>query len=531
MNVSETFRVGPGGYMPAMLVSAWIRPIFLLAVLGAALSPMLLYPLGISGDYPNHLARVYIEHRLAGSAALQEHFTVEWGIYPDLAMDLFMRPLMAVMDPYSAGALFNVLSVAMLPLGVALLSLVTTGRVGLPVAAAVLLIYGKPLAWGFINFVFSSGLALCLLALWIWLRPGWRRTALFVLLMPVLFFSHILGFLLFGFLMLAYEIGQFAASARGRLPQFATRLILRDGLIAVVPLVLFAASFPDRLTGLDTEIAGFGGLQSRLEAFVAPFDYDSSHVSVEGKSLFVCVGLLLVIAFRRGWMTLAPSLRPVFLASVLLVLAVPAAFLGISFLHIRFGAIPVAILLAGASLTPAGRSRAVPLCAAFLGLFALQQVFVHDRMADLDRTQGEIRAAVAELPEGARVLIGRDSLTRDVYRLQHAPALVVIETDGYVANLFTNTSPVGVNARTMPPHRPQAWPLDRNQLVHGARHDPPTTATSDGIQDDFYHGWPQKFDALLWFTEPGGPGPGFPQLNLVASNKMFRLFEIPSGDW
>ncbi|SHJ29331.1 hypothetical protein SAMN05444417_0020 [Wenxinia saemankumensis] len=283
-----------------------------------------------------------------------------------------MRPLMAVMDPYTAGAVFNVLSAAMLPLGVALLSLVTTGRIGLTVAPAVLLIYSKPLAWGFINFVFSTGLALCLFALWIWLRPGWRRTALFALLMPVLFFSHVLGFLLFGFLMLAYELGQFAAGRRGRLSHFATRLILRDGLIAVVPLALFAAGLPDRLPGLDTEISGFGGLQSRMEALLAPFDYDSSQVSALGRSLFVGFGLLLLIAFRSGWMTLAPPLRPVFLASVVLVLAVPAAFLGISLLHIRFGAIPMAILLAGASLTPAGRARAVPLSAAFLGLFALQ---------------------------------------------------------------------------------------------------------------------------------------------------------------
>lgn len=301
--------------------------------------------------------------------------------------------------------------------------------------------------------------------------------------------------------------------------------------IAVVPLALFAASLPDRLPGLDTEIAGFGGLQSRIEAIMAPFDYDSAEVSVVERSLFVGVCLLLLTAFRRGWMTLAPALRPVFLASVLLVLAVPAAFSGISFLHIRFGAIPFAILLAGASLTPAGRERAAPLLVAFLSLFVLQQVNVHDRMASLDRAQADIRAAVAGLPEGARVLVGRDDLTPDVYRLQHAPALAVIEIDGYVANLFTNTSPVSVNARTMPPHRPQAWPLSRNRLVEGARHDPPTTGTADGIQDDFYHGWPQTFDALFWFTAPGGPGPGGAQLKPVASKEMFRLYAISPGDW
>lgn len=511
---------------PAALPTDWARPLFLFAVLLVALAPMLFYPLGIAGDYPNHLARVYIEHRLAESAALQKHFTVEWGIYPDLAMDLFMRPLMTVVGPYAAGATFNLVAVTLLPVGVALLSWATTGRVGLPVAASVLLIYGMPLAWGFINFVFATGLALCLFALWVRLRPGWRRTALFAALMPVLFFSHVLGFLLFGFLLLAYETGEFAAGARGRPSRFAAGLILRDGLIAVVPLALFAASLQDRLSGLNTQIAGFGGIGSRLEAFAAAFDFDSAQLSVTGQFLLVGTYLVLLVAFNRGWMTLAPALRPVFLASIVLVLAVPVAFLGISFLHIRFGAIPAAILLAGASLTPSGRARAVPLLAAFLSLFALQQTFVHDRMAFLDQAQREIRTAVSKLPEGARLLIGSDALTPFVYRLQHAPALVVIERDGYVANLFTNTSPVGVNAHTMPPHRPQAWPLSRDLLLVGARHDPPTTATANGIQDDYHHGWPQTFDALLWFKAPGGLGPGGAHLNPVAGNEMFGLYTI-----
>ncbi len=191
-----------------------------------------------------------------------------------------MRPLMAVMDPYTAGAVFNVVAVAMLPLGVALLSWATTGRVGLPAAASVLLIYGMSLAWGFINFVFALGLALCQFALWVRLRAGWRRTALFGLLMPILFFSHVLGFLLFGYLMLAYEIGRFAAGERGRASHFLRGLILRDGLIAIVPLALFAASLPDRLSGLETEISHFGGLVSRGQAVAAPFDFDNGLVAV-----------------------------------------------------------------------------------------------------------------------------------------------------------------------------------------------------------------------------------------------------------
>lgn len=525
MSNPEAFRTAADDYMTETKAGA--RIVFFLAVLLVALAPMLLYPLGISGDYPNHLARVYIQYRLDESAALQDHFVVEWGIYPDLAMDLFMRPLMALTDPYTAGAMFNLIAVLMLPAGVALLSRVVTGRVGLPVAASVLLIYGKPLAWGFINFVFAAGLALCLLAVWIWMRPGWWRTALFVLLMPVLFFSHVLGFLLFGFLMLAFEIGRFWAGERGSASHFGAGLILRDGLIALVPVALFAASLQDRLAGLETEISGFGGLVSRVQALLAPFDFDSGVASL---LLLVGCSLALLVAFRLGWLTLAPALYPVFLASVVLTLAVPAAFSGIAFLHVRFGAIPFAILLAGASLTEAGRARLLPLLAAFASLLVIQQVVVHDRMAVLNQAQGEIREAVSGLPQGARLLIGADAMTPFVYRLNHAPAFAVIEKDGYVANLFTNTSPVGVSERAMPLHRPQGWPLSRQALLEGMDRDPPRASSTNGIQDDYYYGWPQTFDGLFWFTEPGSETLPDAYLTKITDNGMFRLYVIPSGD-
>ncbi|MCG3268813.1 hypothetical protein [Yoonia sp. I 8.24] len=499
------------------------RYLLLLAVLVLALAPMIRFPLGIAGDYPNHLARVYIEHNLGSSATLQEHFTVEWGIYPDLAMDMFMRPLMAIMDPYTAGAVFNVIAAALLPIGVALLSWVATGRVGLPVVASVLLIYSKPLAWGFINFVFAMGLALCLLALWIKMRPGWPRTALFAALMPILFFSHILGFLLFGYLMLAYEVGRFFAGERGLARGFFGGLFLRDGLIAVIPLALFAASFRERFASLDTDNGTFGGFASRLDALLASLNFDNYLLST---ILLTGMCLLLYLAFSRGWLTMSHALRPVLGASIVLVLAVPAVFSGIAYLHIRYGVIPIAILLAGSSLTDAGRARLVPLTAAFISLFALQQSHIYDRMGLLDRAQNDVRAAVASLPQGARLLIGAQTVTPLVNRLNHAPALVIIEADGYVANLFSNTSPVGVSALAMPLHLPQAWPLSSDRLSASANLNPPTKAAESGFTLDYYHGWPQTFEALFWFAESDSPKPEGLHLTPIVENENFILYTV-----
>lgn len=517
---------GPHAKVPAMLDLIQRPSALFFIILFVALLPLMLYPLGISGDYPNHLARVYITAELSGSTALQEHFTFAFGIYPDLAMDIFVPPMMSFMDPYTAGAVFNLIAAAMLPIGVALLSWALGGRVGLPVIASVLLIYSKPLAWGFINFVFAAGLALCLLALWVFMRPGWLRTGVFALLMPVIFFSHVLGFLLFGYLMLAYEIGRYFAQERGSILAFLRGLVLRDGLIALVPLVLFAASLPQRLAGLEVQISGFGGFASRGEALTAPFDFDNSLLA-----LFVLTGLYaaLYFAYRRKWLVLAREMVPVFIASVILVLATPAAFSGIALLHIRFGMIPAAILLAGSFISEDHKARVIAVFAILAGVFAFQQVIVHQRVAFLHQNQSEIRRAVAELPTGARVLIGADAINAFVFRLNHAPSFAVIEVDGYVPNLFTNTSPVAVSASALPLHRPQAWPLSRNLLERGAQLDPPTVRSADGIQRDYYHGWPTTFDALLWFTTSEGTPLESDNLTLISASEGFRLYAITRG--
>lgn len=493
----------------------------LLGVMIVALLPAVLNPLGIAGDYPNHLARVYIEQELAHSAALQEHFSLEWGVYPDLAMDLLMGPLMPVLGPYTAGAAFNVIALAMLPVGVTLLSWVTTRRLSLLPAASVLLIYGVPAAMGFINYIFAMGGALILFAGWLYMRPGWPRTGIFVPLMLLLFFSHILGFLLFCLLVLAYEIGEFLAGRRESLRQFAARLLLRDGLVTALPIILFAISFEARLTELEGDRTAFGGLVSRITAIIAPFFH---HGGQETVLLYVGFYGCLLIAFVRGWIVLQSEMRPVFLATVVLVLVTPATFLGIDLLHIRFGAIPAAVLLGGASLTLAGQSRIRHFLVAFALLFAVQQVAVHVEMAALDRQQRQVRDAVNHLPRGSRVLIGASDV-RQFQPLLHTASLVVIEVDGYVPTLFTNTSPVAVSSVAAPIHRPQAVPVTAGDLIEGQSDRRPALVFENG-QDDYFHGWPFTFDALLWLSAEGAPAPRTKHLSQIVRGGGFRLYSI-----
>ncbi len=76
------------------------------ATLSAAFCALFaLYPLGLGGDYVNHLARIHIETALAHSEALARYYEVNWGLIPDLYMDglaPFLTPLFGVIG---AGAI------------------------------------------------------------------------------------------------------------------------------------------------------------------------------------------------------------------------------------------------------------------------------------------------------------------------------------------------------------------------------------------------------------------------------------------
>src|SRR5271155_4230274 len=143
----------------------------LLAIVSLPLFSTVLPPLV---DYPNHLARL---HLIAEGG--NQFYAVRWAPLPDLAADLVVPVLAQVMPLALAGKLFLVLTFALIAGGTVWLNRVATGCWRLWPLLAFLLLYDRILLWGFINYLFGLGLAICGLALWLSLdeRPGWRGLA------------------------------------------------------------------------------------------------------------------------------------------------------------------------------------------------------------------------------------------------------------------------------------------------------------------------------------------------------------------
>jgi hypothetical protein len=86
----------------------------------ASVSPLLIIVYPSLDDYIHHLARVHILSAGAGGA-LARYYTVDWEILPNLAMDLIVPPLTALMPVQDARRLFLALTLFLLASGTAAL--------------------------------------------------------------------------------------------------------------------------------------------------------------------------------------------------------------------------------------------------------------------------------------------------------------------------------------------------------------------------------------------------------------------------
>jgi len=123
-------------------------------------------------DYPNHLARFLL--LLTGGNSFYE---VRWVPLPNLAGDLIV-PLLARLIPLEfAGKLFLVLSFALIVGGAVWLNRLVSGGWRLWPLLTAAFLYNRQFLWGFINYLFGLGIALCGVALWLALEHAraWLR--------------------------------------------------------------------------------------------------------------------------------------------------------------------------------------------------------------------------------------------------------------------------------------------------------------------------------------------------------------------
>ncbi len=199
-----------------------------LAALPAILAPIL--PLT---DLGGHIGRYAVQLDAGRSEVLRNWYSFEWGLLPNLGVDLLVQLLAPLMGLEPAVHLIVGTIPPLTVSGMLLLSRAAHGRIGVQALYALPLAIALPYLYGFVNFALSIALAYHAAALWIALehRPV-LRSVLFVPIAFLLWLCHLVGWAVFG---LIAGMTALAAGWRGKKGVVGT--VVSTGLMTA-PLLL-----------------------------------------------------------------------------------------------------------------------------------------------------------------------------------------------------------------------------------------------------------------------------------------------------
>lgn len=485
-----------------------IAAVTVLVVFGLLLS-CLTWPLGIGVDYMNHLARVHIERELDGSHQLQEFYYTAPGNIPDLVMDIFIGYGFQSPDIYLAGTVMVFFAIITLPLAGLLLAFKLHGRIGGNHLLVFAVAFPFCLRMGFVNFQIALGLSLLCYTAWISVRSSLIKLPAFAVLAVMLYFFHVLGFLVFGFLVLAAELGEAWRCERLR-PRDLAMLFLRLCFVFLTPVVLLIMTLgADH--GVEKSMNSFGSLAQHIHAFSSAFGYGRPYLA-----LFMLFAAYVYLREFADFSTLSLRDRTVLVALAVLVALMPWQFLGISYLEVRYA--PLLFVMIFAMAAPCTQGRV----STFHAVFALSMTLVGfasylGTVTRIDAAQSELRQSLASLPAGSRLLTGMadDYLEQPESRdYVHSSGMHVIENDGFVTSLFTNTSPVKVRSDYGNLQRPQGFPLLDADLSEHA------------VASTQYSDWRSDFGYLLWMRSVPGQYSQLSGLKILDEHPGFVIYKI-----
>lgn len=408
--------------------------------------PVLVADVPLGADDLNHLARIYVRAHIGSDPDLARVFVVRTNLIPYLGMDWLLTPLARVLPIMLVGRIY-LLALVWGTVGATLVvQRVFTSRVGLGPAATGLIAYNGLMAWGLINYVLGLILALLVFAAWHAQRsrPWLARLALFSVAATALYMTHLLAFMLYGFLVVSYEV--FGRTRPWRTP-------LRDWAVLVgqaIPGLLLWSMIAGKMP-----VAGFSvsySFVAKVLALESPFLFRGAAGGVDVGLLAACFcGVVFYLGIRRGWLVWPRTLAGPVLTLLVLTIILPYRVFGVALTDDRLMVPAVCLALAGLRLTGSTLKRALPLAAGLALLTVVRVADVSVLMNRCDDQYAELRHALTALPRGA-------ALTTVVERTEPAPGvactrlpiyehmsqLVTIDRSGYAPDFFARVTSVGV---------------------------------------------------------------------------------------
>jgi len=458
-------------------------------------------------DYPNHLARL---HLLTEGG--NQFYAVRWAPLPDLAADLMVPTLARVMPLEWAGRLFLILTFALLAGGTVWLNRFATGRWRWWPLIAFLLLYDRILLWGFLNYLFGLGVALCGLAIWLSLedRPV-RRVAASSLVALAAFFSHIEAFGIYALAIAGIELPGVLSLPRAYFFRGAAERLALGGVQFVVPAILFLFCQPPSEGGPIS----YGNVFRKADLLFSVFDNYSRPVDIACFVLFVA--LLGVLAWRRR-LGIAPRLSVALAVLVAAYLLLPSQMMTGSGVDRR---LPVALflLLIAASAPTLQRRTAIVVAVAFAAIFIVRMAIIEAVWLKADRVYAADIAVIDSLPRSAKLAVAYppDDVNASAIPELHVATLAVARREAFVPTLFAYPTQQPIALR--PPYDAIAGETSSNWIWDGFvdRNDQARTASAMALKD---------YDFVVFTDRQPFTVPPDKCLEPRAATPTFQLFKI-----
>jgi len=381
-------------------------------------------------DYPAHLASFALIEQGTGNAIYHLH----WDFVPNLASEVLVPWLARLTGLVVATKLFLTSAIFLWVLGPGAVHRALYGRTGIAPMFGSFFAYNANFIWGFFNYYFSAGLSFAIFAGWIATenRNGAARLAGFTVAVTLLYFCHVFAAASLLLMLAGFEAAQNSRLENGDLAAFCRRA-LHVALLYIPAGLAFLFLRPH---GQDDNAIGFDLLDTMRDRFESLVQYafdDSSYILPI--TLFAGLGLALCLGkarlHRAMWASLALLLTGAIVA--------PEWAFGGWAVHLRLPAMFGAMLFASAELRmkPAIRTALVAFVLMAVGWCALT---LTQSWLAYDRQFREFRAAMQDIPRGARILTVLDGISfgdRPDQPYWHMAEFAVPERGVFTPLLFT----------------------------------------------------------------------------------------------
>ena len=503
------------------LMHSPVASVYAVALLtGIAVLPVFLVDIPAIGDYPNHLARMYLL-AASGTSQANPYYTVHWTLCPNLAMD-FLVPLLAqFMGVAAATKTFLVLSQALIVSGSVALEIAVQRRHQLAGFAAVSALYSVPFTLGLLNFEFGIGIALWGFAFWIILenRTVYTRLLVHSIFVFCLYGAHLLAMGLYGAVLGFHFLSRMSARGFDAKNGAVTLAILASPALVILGYVILSG----------TKIGSDGTqwtVASKISALLIMSGYSTT---IALCNLVIILGLIYFLFRNRALSFVAEGS---WIAGGLLVLfiAMPFRVAGSAYNDTRIAI--AAILIVPAFLLVSSKNRIVRILPSVI-LSAIALINSGHAAAVWFSYRSEyaaLKSSFGLLQRGAFVLVGDSGAAfAQPYDLtglplRYAPVLAVHYAGAFVPSLFSLPGMYVVQVS------PKLRPLE---ITNSFFYDPVPFRLLKAVADrrdipdlpSFIRCWMYDYD-YLYLVGPrvGNPMPS--RLVPLARSDRFVLFRI-----